>query len=137
MTRAVLRDLGALDVASPAIIVIGPCAALSVRELDGRDRRVGLSVLPLALKLSGKDVLVIGAGRIGAGKAALLVDAGARVTMIARDVVGRTPARTRRRSSSATTATATCGVTRSSSRRRATPRSTTASSTRPAARTSG
>jgi uroporphyrin-III C-methyltransferase len=33
VTRAVLRDLGALDVTSPAIIVIGPCAALSVREL--------------------------------------------------------------------------------------------------------
>ncbi len=33
VTRAVLRDLGSLDVASPAIIVIGPCAALSVREL--------------------------------------------------------------------------------------------------------
>src|SRR5665213_2632055 len=33
VTRAVLRDLGSLNVASPAIIVIGPCAALSVREL--------------------------------------------------------------------------------------------------------
>ena len=33
VTRAVLRDLGSLDVSSPAIIVIGPCAALSVREL--------------------------------------------------------------------------------------------------------
>jgi len=33
VTRSVLRELGALDVASPAIIVIGPCAALSVREL--------------------------------------------------------------------------------------------------------
>lgn len=33
VTRAVLRDLGALNVSSPAIIVIGPCAALSVREL--------------------------------------------------------------------------------------------------------
>jgi precorrin-2 dehydrogenase len=48
-------------------------------------------MLPLALKLSGKDVLVIGAGRIGSGKAALLVDAGARVTMIARDVLGELP----------------------------------------------
>jgi siroheme synthase-like protein len=43
------------------------------------------------LKLSGKDVLVIGAGRVGSGKAALLVDAGARVTMIARDVLGELP----------------------------------------------
>lgn len=33
VTRAALCDLGALNVASPAIIVIGPCAALSVREL--------------------------------------------------------------------------------------------------------
>jgi uroporphyrin-III C-methyltransferase len=33
VTRSVLRELGGLDVASPAIIVIGPCAALSVREL--------------------------------------------------------------------------------------------------------
>jgi precorrin-2 dehydrogenase / sirohydrochlorin ferrochelatase len=48
-------------------------------------------VLPLALELTGKDVLVIGAGRIGAGKAALLVDAGARVTMISRDVLAELP----------------------------------------------
>jgi uroporphyrin-III C-methyltransferase len=33
VTRAVLGDLGTLNVASPAIIVIGACAALSVREL--------------------------------------------------------------------------------------------------------
>jgi uroporphyrin-III C-methyltransferase len=33
VTRAVLRDLGALNVSSPAIIVIGACAALSVRDL--------------------------------------------------------------------------------------------------------
>jgi uroporphyrin-III C-methyltransferase len=33
VTRAVLRDLGRLNVSSPAIIVIGPCAALSVRDL--------------------------------------------------------------------------------------------------------
>jgi uroporphyrin-III C-methyltransferase len=33
VTRAVLRNLGRLNVASPAIIVIGPCAALSLREL--------------------------------------------------------------------------------------------------------
>jgi precorrin-2 dehydrogenase/sirohydrochlorin ferrochelatase len=43
-------------------------------------------VLPLALKLTNKNVLVIGAGRIGTGKAALLIEAGARVTIIARDV---------------------------------------------------
>jgi uroporphyrin-III C-methyltransferase len=33
VTRSLLRDLGSLDVHAPAIIVIGPCAALSVREL--------------------------------------------------------------------------------------------------------
>jgi len=33
VTRAQLQELGSLDVASPAILVIGPCAALSVREL--------------------------------------------------------------------------------------------------------
>lgn len=33
VTRSLLRDLGVLDVRSPAIIVIGACAALSVREL--------------------------------------------------------------------------------------------------------
>jgi uroporphyrin-III C-methyltransferase len=33
VTRAVLRDLGRLNVSSPAIIVIGPCAALSLRDL--------------------------------------------------------------------------------------------------------
>ena len=48
-------------------------------------------MLPLALKLTGKDVLVIGAGRIGTGKAGLLVDAGARVTIITRDVLAELP----------------------------------------------
>jgi len=33
ITRSVLRNLGSLDVASPAIIVIGPCAALSLRDM--------------------------------------------------------------------------------------------------------
>ena len=33
VTRARLRDLGRLNVSSPAIIVIGPCAALSLRDL--------------------------------------------------------------------------------------------------------
>ena len=48
-------------------------------------------MLPLALKLTGKDVLVIGAGRIGTGKAQLLVDAGARVSMIASEVLAQLP----------------------------------------------
>ncbi len=43
------------------------------------------------MKLTDRDVLVIGAGRIGTGKAGLLVEAGARVTMIALDVVGELP----------------------------------------------
>ena len=43
------------------------------------------------MKLTDKDVLVIGAGRIGAGKAGLLVDAGARVTMITREVLSELP----------------------------------------------
>lgn len=43
-------------------------------------------MLPLAIKLTDKDVLVIGAGRVGTGKAGLLVEAGARVTMIAREI---------------------------------------------------
>jgi siroheme synthase-like protein len=41
--------------------------------------------------LTGKDVLVIGAGRVGTGKAGLLVDAGARVTIITRDVLAELP----------------------------------------------
>jgi len=48
-------------------------------------------VLPLAVHLTDKDVLVIGAGRIGTDKAALLIDAGARVTMIARERVTDLP----------------------------------------------
>ena len=48
-------------------------------------------MLPLALKLTGKDVLVIGAGRVGTGKAGLLVDAGASVTIITRDVLAELP----------------------------------------------
>lgn len=48
-------------------------------------------MLPLALKLTDKAVIVIGAGRIGTGKARLLVEAGARVTMIARDVLAELP----------------------------------------------
>jgi precorrin-2 dehydrogenase/sirohydrochlorin ferrochelatase len=43
-------------------------------------------MLPLAFKLDGVDVLVVGAGVIGARKAAQLVDAGARVSVIAEEV---------------------------------------------------
>jgi siroheme synthase-like protein len=48
-------------------------------------------MLPLAFKMSGKPVLVVGAGRIGAGKAQLLVSAGARVTVIARERLAPLP----------------------------------------------
>jgi siroheme synthase-like protein len=48
-------------------------------------------MLPLAMKLSNKPVLVVGAGRIGTGKAALLVEAGARVTVIAREQLAPLP----------------------------------------------
>ena len=40
-------------------------------------------MLPLALDVSGRDVLVVGMGRVGSHKARLLVDAGARVHVIA------------------------------------------------------
>ena len=50
-----------------------------------------MSVLPLAFKLANKSVLVIGAGRIAAGKARLLVDAGANVCVVARDVLVELP----------------------------------------------
>jgi precorrin-2 dehydrogenase/sirohydrochlorin ferrochelatase len=43
-------------------------------------------MLPLAFKLDGLDVLVVGAGVIGARKAAQLIDAGARVSVIAEEV---------------------------------------------------
>jgi precorrin-2 dehydrogenase/sirohydrochlorin ferrochelatase len=43
------------------------------------------------MKLTDKDVLVIGAGRVGTGKAALLIQAGARVTVIAHEVLADLP----------------------------------------------
>ncbi|MGB8180004.1 MAG: bifunctional precorrin-2 dehydrogenase/sirohydrochlorin ferrochelatase [Acidimicrobiales bacterium] len=49
-------------------------------------------VLPLAFKLAGVDVLVIGAGVIGARKAAQLIEAGARVTVISEEVLSPLPA---------------------------------------------
>ncbi|MGB8196870.1 MAG: bifunctional precorrin-2 dehydrogenase/sirohydrochlorin ferrochelatase [Acidimicrobiales bacterium] len=48
-------------------------------------------MLPLALELANKNVLVIGAGRVGTGKAALLVEAGANVTIVTRDVRAELP----------------------------------------------
>ena len=45
-----------------------------------------MTVLPLSFKLDGRDVLVVGAGVIGARKAAQLIDAGARVSVIAEEV---------------------------------------------------
>jgi siroheme synthase-like protein len=48
-------------------------------------------VLPLAFKLDGVEVLVIGAGQIGARKAAQLIEAGARVTVITEEVLAPLP----------------------------------------------
>jgi siroheme synthase-like protein len=48
-------------------------------------------MLPLAMKLANKPVLVVGAGRIGTGKAALLVEAGARVTMLSLEQLAPLP----------------------------------------------
>jgi uroporphyrin-III C-methyltransferase/precorrin-2 dehydrogenase/sirohydrochlorin ferrochelatase len=43
-------------------------------------------LFPLFLKLQGKEVLVVGGGAVAAGKVANLVDAGARVTVVAPQV---------------------------------------------------
>jgi len=48
-------------------------------------------MLPLAVNLVDRPVVVIGAGAIGAGKARLLVEAGARVSVIAREILVTPP----------------------------------------------
>jgi siroheme synthase-like protein len=48
-------------------------------------------MLPLALDLSGRDVLVIGAGAIGSRRAAQLIEAGADVRVIATEVSAELP----------------------------------------------
>ena len=48
-------------------------------------------MLPLAMKLTNKAVVVIGAGRIGTGKATLLVEAGAKVTLISTEQLAPLP----------------------------------------------
>jgi siroheme synthase-like protein len=48
-------------------------------------------MLPLAFKFESVPVLVVGAGRIGARKAQLLIDAGATVTMIAESFIEPAP----------------------------------------------
>ncbi len=50
------------------------------------------NVLPLAFELRGRSVLVIGAGRVGARKAAQLLEAGARVTVVAESLDAPLPA---------------------------------------------
>jgi uroporphyrin-III C-methyltransferase/precorrin-2 dehydrogenase/sirohydrochlorin ferrochelatase len=52
-----------------------------------------LAVFPVFLKLEGRRVVVVGAGPMAAAKLAPLVDAGARVTVIAPDVVDEIAAR--------------------------------------------
>ncbi len=46
-----------------------------------------MAVFPVFLKLDGRRVLVVGAGPVAAGKVRPLVDAGARVTVVAPEVV--------------------------------------------------
>jgi siroheme synthase-like protein len=46
-----------------------------------------VSVFPVFLKLAGRRVVVVGAGPVAASKLRALVDAGARVTVVAPDVV--------------------------------------------------
>ncbi len=46
-----------------------------------------MAVFPVFLKLEGRPVLVVGAGPVAAGKVRPLLDAGARVTVMAPDVV--------------------------------------------------
>jgi siroheme synthase-like protein len=48
-------------------------------------------MLPLAFKFDDRDVLVIGAGRIGVRKAVQLLEAGARVTLIAEEFLSPLP----------------------------------------------
>ena len=48
-------------------------------------------MLPLAFKLADVEVLVIGAGVIGSRKAAQLIEAGARVTIISEEALGPLP----------------------------------------------
>jgi uroporphyrin-III C-methyltransferase / precorrin-2 dehydrogenase / sirohydrochlorin ferrochelatase len=43
-------------------------------------------LFPLFLKLAGRDVLVVGGGPVGTGKARALVDAGAKVTVVAPEI---------------------------------------------------
>ena len=50
-------------------------------------------MLPLAMKLEGVKVLVVGAGRVGASKAAQCLASGARVSVIATEVTGRLPSK--------------------------------------------
>jgi precorrin-2 dehydrogenase len=48
-------------------------------------------MLPVALELGGRRVVVVGAGRAGLGKAAQLLEAGAEVTLVAPRVDGVVP----------------------------------------------
>jgi siroheme synthase-like protein len=48
-------------------------------------------MLPLVLELTGRDVLVVGLGRVGAHKVNQLIDAGARVHVISEELVVPVP----------------------------------------------
>ncbi|MGA9978929.1 MAG: NAD(P)-dependent oxidoreductase, partial [Candidatus Sulfotelmatobacter sp.] len=43
------------------------------------------NLFPMFLKLAGRQVLVIGAGQVGEGKIAGILDTGARIRVVARD----------------------------------------------------
>ncbi len=66
--RARARDLGGLDVRAPAVLVVGDVAALDLPL--GGSAVSAVPVLPLAFDCDDEPVLVIGAGEVGARKAA-------------------------------------------------------------------
>ena len=55
-----------------------------------------MPVFPVFLKLEGRRVLVVGGGPVAAGKLRALLDAGARVTLVAPEVVESSIPRSRR-----------------------------------------
>lgn len=48
-------------------------------------------IQPIALRVEGRRVLVVGAGRVGASRARQLVHAGARVTVVATQILAQLP----------------------------------------------
>jgi siroheme synthase-like protein len=54
-----------------------------VNRIAGDHHRAALSTVPVGLRVEGRRILVVGAGRIAARKAAVYVDQGALVTVVA------------------------------------------------------